>query len=285
VEKLPYVFDEPFSDPSTIPTLLVSGMAASKVKVAISADGGDENFCGYNRYANYHKRLHAFGDAAAGKVRKKIGKVLAGFAPDAAQPWLSVFSGDLESYLSKVSSHISDANLTRFIKLKNNMTRPLNGMKGVSPDDQLLLWDLNHYLPDNVLVKVDRASMALGLESREPLLDHSLMEYVARIPFDYKFHKGVLKHPVKKIVHRYINSDLIDQPKKGFSPPLENWMTTIFKNEFNDWIAEAHLKNQGIFNSRVLPSLINSIKPDYLRFRFMWSVFIFQKWYQTWIKT
>lgn len=282
VNRLPLVYDEPFSDPSAIPTLLVSKMAASKVKVVLSADGGDENFCGYNRYKSYYDRINTF-KGAFNTLRRKIGQTVGPYFPEPTQPWVNIFTGDISAYLNKANSHLSATALSGLLQVK--VMKDQNGMVNTTePFDQMLLWDMEHYLPDDVLVKVDRASMAFGLESREPLLDHRLMEYVAQIPFEFKLQKGVLKYPVKSIVHKYIDRALMDNPKKGFSPPLKTWITETFNDEFNDLTSEPYLRRQGILNTQFLYSFIRQIKSDYLRHRFMWSVFIFQKWYQTWIK-
>ena len=125
--------------------------------------------------------------------------------------------------------------------------------------------------------------MTFGLEAREPLLDQDLFEFVAQVSLDFKFRNNTLKYPVKNIVHHYIPESWINLPKRGFSPPLSLWMTTIFKNEFEELTSESYLRGQGVFDPATLQTIMNSFKQDYLRYRFAWSIFIFQKWYNHWM--
>lgn len=275
-DQIHEIFDEPFSDPSAIPTTLVNKIAANNVKVVLSADGGDELFFGYNRYENYLKNIEKFHPFSSGAFKYAIQGLTH------KHPTLNVLKGDIQAFLDGANSHVSIKTLKKLLTsmAEDNANEKYKDIVDIR--DMISLWDLSNYLVNNILVKTDRSSMFNSIEGREPLLDHQLIEYAAQLPFDYKFKDRVLKYPIKNMVHKYVDPSLMSKKKSGFSPPIKNWLNTIFKEEFNDLTSEEYLKAQGVFNSKELHKVINKLKPDYLKYRFMWSVLVFQKWYNKW---
>ncbi len=283
VEKLPIVFDEPFSDPSAIPTLLISSFAASHVKVILSGDGGDETFGGYNRYLSYHKKISPFHSIRLHhQLKKAVGAGLKKLPLRQSKVAGDLLSGSLVNYMVEAGAHLSNDKLSTLL-LDHDLTGYSYNFEGIDLKDQLLLWDYERYLSNNVMVKVDRASMYVGLESREPLLDHNLLEYAAAIPFQFKIHQGNLKYPIKSITHRYIDEKVINRPKRGFSPPIAKWLDGPFLQDYRALTSPEYLKSQHIFDHQVFHSIVEGITPDYLRYRFKWSIYVFQKWYEYWI--
>ncbi|MBK6521013.1 MAG: asparagine synthase (glutamine-hydrolyzing) [Sphingobacteriaceae bacterium] len=245
VVDLPTYFDEPFGDSSAIPTLMVSKQTKQKVKVALSADGGDEVFAGYNRYDYIVKQGSLLRNTPAA-LRKTAHLLLK------HNPFKNLFMGEenfkhdqkilkIEDLLRDPSTKNMARNLNVLFadqELKNlfvGETIPLKmeydetnvELESLSPLSYTMLMDYKTYLQNDILQKVDRCSMSQSLESREPYLDHRIIEFVAQLPDEYKYNKGVKKHILKEITHQYIPKELLDRPKMGFSIPLEAWL----KNE------------------------------------------------------
>ena len=257
--KWPDLYDEPFGDHSGIPTFLVSQMARSQVKVALSADGGDELFCGYSGYELLGRRM-ALHQKIPGVVRRAGGGVLSAAA---ASPLMNL-ANTSTAHLHRSLGH--GLAYDRVHKLRNFLSSP-TGFSAIrsfrtfwqphevasvlgghyedprrtgtdwpgQPMEQLTVSDLHEYLPDDVLVKVDRASMAVSLEGREPLLDHRIVEYAFRLPLAQRFGPLGNKHILRRILYRNVPRELVDRPKQGFAVPLEKWMS--------DWLAGGAVKD------------------------------------------
>ncbi len=275
INEWPAYYSEPFSDPSAIPTLLVSRLASRDIKVVMSADGGDEIFFGYNRYRNFISRIERVRWLRRFPGAERLLSITGSL-------YQGILSDDIDNYLNEVNKHCEASRLTApaFTPAPGAVHSRTSGI--VDYRDQIMLWDINHYLVDDILVKIDRATMAYGIEGREPLLDHKLVEFMARVPFPFKFKDGALKSPIKSLLPRYIDPQLVSKEKKGFSPPLGHWMRSVFRSEYDDVTNETYLRNQGIFNPR-LREVVSSLRPDYLRTRVQWSVLMFQKWFNRWM--
>lgn len=235
IPRLSEIWDEPFADSSQIPTYLVSHLAKQQVKVALSGDGGDEFFLGYSQYALYQKlwRLRCFGKL----------------------PWQTVFNllapnTTRREYVTALRRSKSIVNAWRqpnaqmlnryWVDHYRHAAVPLAEQQGVDMLDFPLqadaastaaLWDAGTYLPDDILVKVDRASMANSLESRSPLLDHRIIEFSYRLPLNYKLAGGVGKKVLREVLYRHVPKHIVDRPKMGFSIPLGDWL----KKELRPW--------------------------------------------------
>lgn len=241
IPRLSEIWDEPFADSSQISTYLVSQLAKQQVSVALSGDGGDEFFLGYPQYA-FYQRL--WGTRWLGKLpwRAAVGI----FSPLARYQQIGNLLRQSNSLICAWNEPHGQA-LNRFWMDKYRNSRiPLAEQQGVEmPDFPILndvasaagLWDAGTYLPDDILVKVDRASMSQGLETRSPLLDHRVIEFSYRLPLEYKLQQGCGKKILREVLYRHVPIQLVNRPKMGFSIPLGGWL----KKELRPW-AEHQLR-------------------------------------------
>jgi len=295
--ELPRIHDEPFADPSAIPTHLVSRLARREVTVALSADGGDELFGGYTRL---HRALRNTAVAAA--VPR-----FAWHAPCAALAALRPFSrpGSMlefkRKYMRLLAAGMSrrkNIELCIYNEFDEDIVALLPGLQELPPahfDDErldcledttelMLCLEYLNYLPSDILTKVDRAAMAASLEARDPLLDHRIFEFAARLPAAFKVQNGHLKRILKDIVHEYLPRDLMQRPKHGFGLPIYAWLRTDLR-EFmlacmNDaMIVRSGMLDRGFVAARVREFLNGN---DDLGL-FIWKAFMFQLWYYQWM--
>jgi asparagine synthase (glutamine-hydrolysing) len=294
IPKLSNVFDEPFGDTSAIPMILVSKFAKEKVTVALSGDGGDELFSGYDLYHNNIYENYKL------KIFNKLSLILKTFNPKYLLKIKNIYN--LEGKYYKFSEFISkSAQLDRFNTLSKyfydeelgkllnftNLNLDLNIFKFnlVNQDNnrqELLLNSYKTYLPDDILVKVDRATMSVGLEGREPLLDHRIIEFVAQLPYKYKYKNGTSKVILKNVVHKYIPKDMINRKKLGFSIPLDKWLKGGLKKIVLETLDRAK-QNQELFNKSYIDDVINSFYKYSGNPYKLWLIFIFQLWYERWV--
>jgi len=149
----------------------------------------------------------------------------------------------------------------------------------------MLLFDSKTFLPDDVLVKIDRATMSVGLEGREPFLDHRLIEYVAQLPSDLKINNGNLKYILKTIAHRHIPKNLLDRPKAGFSAPIISWLKTSLREQLIDFVNPETLKESNIFDVDIAMSLRDDLLDGKrVHPQKLWQIFIYQQWFDRWMK-
>ncbi|MDQ6803010.1 MAG: asparagine synthase (glutamine-hydrolyzing) [Acidobacteriota bacterium] len=303
IPTLPRMFDEPFGDSSAIPTHLVSKLARREVTVALSGDGGDELFGGYNRHRwtepvwNASRMLpRPMRNAAAALFQSMAspqspgGRLAQRMLPESVRPRLL---GDKLAKMSKLASARSPIDAYRLLVSQSIESESL--VKGASAaalieDDgvadeaggfahRMMLLDLITYLPDDILAKVDRASMAVSLEAREPLLDHRLIEYAWRLPLSMKIRRGQTKWALRQVLYRYVPAALIDRPKMGFSIPLDSWLRTGLR----DW-AESLLNADRLRAERILRvEPIRAMWEDHIsgrrdRHHALWNILMFQAW-------
>ncbi len=248
VEKLAWHYDEPFADASAVPTYYVSKMARRNVTVALSGDGGDENFAGYRRY-KFERREDLLRSMLPAPARQMIFGPLGRWYPKAdwaprifraKTTFQSLARSPLEGYFNTMSSCPRDMKPSL---LGGEVVTALNGYDSidvlryhydradtVDPLSRLLYTDIKTYLVDDILVKVDRASMANSLEVRCPLLDHRLMELIAKIPSDLKLRNGRGKYIFKKALETVLPGDILNRRKIGFGIPLAIWFRTELKD-------------------------------------------------------
>ena len=301
--KLPEFFDEPFADASAIPTLLLSQFAKGQVTAALSADGGDELFGGYTRYQSSHNLMQKFqklppgigwlihlGTQAAAllvylklvhpnRVHKfKKAQLYYAHRHDLAANYATQNSYYTEKELMQLLCKPTGtfvASIYRAISL-SNITNHLRKLQRI---------DFHTYLPDDILVKVDRASMAVSLEGREPLLDHQLIEYASSLP-DELMHKEVgNKYLLRQLLYRYIPKELVDRPKQGFGVPLNDWLKGDLRWVIDQYLDQALIKEQGIFN----PAMVDKEKQDFLTgaqpYNRIWNIVVFQMCYNKYLSS
>lgn len=301
ISELPYFYDEPFADSSAIPTTLVSKIARQHVTVALSADGGDEVFAGYNRYEmilKYGEKLNKIPAFARKSMAGVMDRIPADSIPvlknkyNFAQRYektkailrntsdrnimLSVSQLFTDEQIEKLSTHSFEKLSSYFDSTELTNYSPLAFAQAM---------DYQTYLLDDILQKVDRASMTVSLESREPLLDHRLIEFAAQLPDDFKFRDGSKKWLLKEIVHRYIPKSVMDRPKMGFAIPIESWLRNELRDLLETYLSRERITETGLFHW----SEIDRLKTAFLSGRTefgvkIWYLLSFMMWYEKWGK-
>ena len=295
IPELPRIWDEPFGDESQIPTLLVSRLARRHVTVALSGDGGDECFAGYSRHflADRLARQQRFPwllrlamAAGAGLLARVSLHDLAGRLPLSASARHALRSDRLHRLAHLLEVADEDDLLPRLTGTSAPaLTRRQPSMKRSGPqgpDDllsRLLLDDMTGYLPGDILVKLDRASMANSLEGRCPLLDHRIVEFSWRLPADAKVRNGKGKWILRHLLGRYLPRQLIDRPKQGFDVPVGAWLRGPLRSWACDLIATARLSGAGILDfTKVDTCWRDHIDGKRDRARDLWPVLMFEAW-------
>jgi len=305
IPDLPHMFREPFSDSSQIPTYLVSKLARQNMTVALSGDGGDELFAGYSRY-HFANTMWNKLENQPGWLRNFIAKgirttpirawdLLGGIAKPFIPQALSTKSpgdnfhrlanviseGDFPAFYRNLVSHWTDPGSV--VRGGHEYKTNLTGLEGPSPTDnnveQMMYWDLVSYLPDDILTKVDRASMAVGLEARVPLLDHRIVEFAWRLPLNFKMRNGVSKWILKEVLFKYIPPRLLDRPKAGFGVPLALWLRGPLRDWAESLLDRSRIESDGIFYPEPILQYWKEFLSGKRRWEFhLWDILIFQAW-------
>lgn len=243
VKDIPKAFSEPFADSSQIPTMLVSRMTKQYVTVSLSGDAGDEFFCGYNSYKDVRRGLDILNSKLAfvkGKTRKALGRMA------------YTLGGNSNSTIHKIATSLSVSTPEEWYRNVRDDDILLNKLAILSgqvrdsiddysdgylkqPEHNLMLMDMLQYLPDDILVKVDRSGMFYSLESRIPLLDRDVMEFAWTLPLAFKYDGITTKRILRDVLYRYVPKEMMDRPKKGFSVPLGSWLRG---EELGSWAEE-----------------------------------------------
>jgi asparagine synthase (glutamine-hydrolysing) len=301
IPRLPEIYDEPFADSSQIPTFLVSQLARQHVTVALSGDGGDELFCGYNRYLmgySLWSRLRflppSLRKGLSWLVCNAPGNLLDTLQRQLPKRFQVSSLSDRLPKLADVLAHQDDAG---FYASLVSSTKPISeswvigaensagvSSLAVTPNfsdfrHQMMYWDQMTYLPDDILAKVDRASMAVSLEARVPLLDHRLVEFAWRVPIGFKYREGQGKWLLRQVLHRYVPKELMERPKMGFGVPIEHWL----RGPLKDWAAalldEHRLRKEGFLSPERIQKMWQEHLSGKRRWHYqLWNVLIFQAW-------
>lgn len=302
ISKLPDVYDEPFSDSSSIPTMLISKFASdSGIKVALSGDGGDEIFNGYSKY---YSNLESFEKMAkSGPIKKYFLKTSLSLLN---RPFLYNNLSDLKSHrVQKLKNILETNSFNQALRYKIEpihfnkndinklMLSPYESINSAfdrfdevsikkHPVDIMMAIDFQTVMADDYLVKVDRASMKFGLEVREPFLDHRIVEYMARVPFKIKFKNSLAKYILKNIVHKYIPHELLNRPKKGFSIPKKKWLHNDLKELVCDTLNTSYSSSN--LSQKYINDLTNKFyKGHSINEEKIWSLFVYQLWFNKWM--
>jgi len=296
VDDLVRHFDEPFADPSTIPTYMVSKLARDYVKVVLSGDGGDELFAGYTRYIIDRKRS-GFGRLPA-VIRRKLMQPLSVKLPHGTlgRNYIhNVALDPIDRYLDSVSVF---STLNRQLLYTDDFKKQLGTDGGVlsefrdyaaavktgDPLDQLLNIDSKTYLPGDILTKVDRMSMAVSLEARVPLLDHKLIEFVMRIPARMKMSGLQTKYIFKKAVEDLVPEEILNRPKQGFGMPIEEWINQQLRDHIRDTLHGFRSRQRDYVN----PDYVDVLLDEHERGRrnhsyALWGLFMFELWHREFV--
>ena len=262
LDKLVWYLDEPFADSSAVPTFLVAQLACKDVKMVLTGDGGDEAFAGYDRYLRY-LRLQQFGGARplAAVAARIAGRVL----PGSRGYRLSRVGERLaqqfpEDYLSGVALTRADtaaALLGRAVPDHyQGLAHVSRGLTQESALDRIVTIDFDSYLPDDILVKLDRMAMANSLEGRAPLLDHRLVEFAVRLPESMRIRDGRGKYLLRKVAERWLPRELLAKPKQGFAIPLARWFRGELRDLAEDVIASRTFRERGLMNADVAQDIL-----------------------------
>jgi asparagine synthase (glutamine-hydrolysing) len=278
ISKIPYFMDEPMADPSILPTYLLSAFAREHVKVALSGDGGDESFVGYPKYLAHRflekykflkKPLSGFSCLVSGKI--------GAFMRYASYPlylrnqlWISLFSPqDVNSLVLGAKSKYLFEDIERYHSL----------FDGKDILDEALFLDQSLTLPDMYLTKVDRASMANALEVRSPFLDHALLDYTCKIPFEKKIRGGVAKFLLKAMAAEVFPSSIVNRQKKGFGIPLSQWLKHDLKALCDELFEPGKITREGLLNPGVVKNCLS-----FGNIHQVWSLLVFELWYEDWMR-
>lgn len=297
------LFDEPFGDSSGIPTLLVSKLASEEVKVVLSADGGDELFSGYRIYDFITERARSV-DRIPAPMLAVAARLLRAVTASGTDNLLrrmqvpSVKRGKWAQSLDRLQRTAADpslgalfdmylsfwtpAEISRLLGDYRNPRTLADGYPGTTAD-RISLWDFHHYLPEDILTKVDRTTMAASIEGREPLLDHRLAEFAFRLPLNMRRGELGPKHILKKALYRLVPREFVDRPKKGFSIPLEKWLRNDMKTLVDDYLSEQRIRNAGILDPCLVRQSIDDFYSGDTRLTTkIWFLLAFEMWRERW---
>jgi asparagine synthase (glutamine-hydrolysing) len=303
IPNLVDIYDEPFGDSSAIPTILVSQLARKDVTVSLSADGGDEIFGGYYKYnlslkySNFFKKIPT--------PIKKIGTSLLDIIYSHKVP----FQENIPNFDTKVGKLINIINSNNEVQVLKYLSQAFTqkdlkkllefGQERIQNNfnnydklntfndglNKLLSIDFQTYMVDDILTKVDRASMSVSLEGRDPLLDHRIIEFVAQLPSHLKINNGENKYLLKKLTHQYIPREIMDRPKKGFAIPIELWFKDELKEYFLKYLNKDRIEEEGLLN----PDEVIKYRDLYFKgknenVQRLWFILLFEMWYEKWMK-
>ncbi len=300
IPRLPEFYDEPFADSSQIPTFLVSQMTRRHVTVALSGDGGDELFGGYNRYQfadRYWSKLMQLPLA----VRQSLAAALTGLSPD---QWTRLAGlvpgrgtpaqvGDKIHKFARALRAKDEAGVYRQLvshwdpaDLMPDVAEPgVSGLDTSVPGlvERMQLTDTITYLPDDILTKVDRASMAFALEARVPLIDHRVVEFSWRLPREAKIRGGVSKWLLRQVLYRHVPRELIERPKMGFSIPLAGWLRGPLRGWAESLLSESRLRDAGLLDvQRVRRCWQEHLSGRHSHEHRLWNVLMLEAWRERW---
>lgn len=302
IPRLGSMYDEPFADSSQIPTFLVSQMTKSQVTVSLSGDAGDELFCGYNRYAlaDTWGKIETIPFAA----RKLAGSLIKTVPPTA---WSSIFQqigkvktlpNNMSEKLGKFASRLETVDDTNqlYYSLVSEIDHldqvvigcqePASWLSNVGlkldfgdAKSQMMYLDAMTYLPDDILVKVDRAAMANSLETRVPFLDHRVVEMAWTLPQSMKMRDGTSKWILRQVLYQYVPKNLIERPKAGFGIPLADWLRGPLRAWAEDLLDEGRLRREGFFHHEIIRAKWSEhLSGRHNHMSFLWSVLMFESW-------
>jgi len=289
VPSIPALWDEPFGDSSQIPTYILSKLTRKHVTVALSGDGGDELFSGYQRYfsmdkweiiSKIPKSVRSVAGSGVRRLPSNSFDFLGGLGPKIRWRLDILGMSQFSEFYRYFMSHFKHPN--EFVLGSKEPATHLTRDENNITDDrfsQMAFWDIIGYLPDDILTKVDRASMGAGLEARVPLLDHNVVEFAAKIPTSMKVHGVRGKIPLRNVLSRYVPDSLIDRPKMGFGVPIGQWMREDLREWCEDLLSPAALRKQGYIDEKFVGKIWKSYVGGNDAWQYyLWDILMFQSW-------
>jgi asparagine synthase (glutamine-hydrolysing) len=311
LKRWPELFDEPFGDSSGVPTFLVSQVARETVKVALSADGGDELFSGYKHYSVMLQRQRALASVPKA-LRGALSHLMQVLPPASLQSLVERLPGPaslrhgarrgLIDRLEKLRTVLPEADPARMYdagmsfwseeeseRLLGREIQPRRARYGAWSGfaDHMSRSDIRHYLPDDILTKVDRTTMAVGLEGREPLLDHRIVEFALALPLHMRRGPLGTKHLLRRILYRYVPKSVLERPKQGFSMPISHWLRTDLSTLLDDYLAPERIREAGVLDPSTVEASLRNFREggpnrDRLDVQKVWLLLAFEMWRDKW---
>jgi asparagine synthase (glutamine-hydrolysing) len=305
IPLLPLIYDEPFSDSSQIPTYLVAKLAKQKVTVSLSGDAGDELFAGYNRYSFAQQSWSKINLLPLG-IRNLFADLMQSQAPATWDTLFSLFThlvpskysyknfGDKIHKLSyllrtrssnelydRLISHWSDDDGLVLDQKAISLKYDLSMFGNLDFIESMMAVDTMTYLPDDILVKVDRAAMANSLETRVPFLDHRIIEFAWSIPLEHKLKGNMGKHVLREVLYKYVPKELIERPKMGFGIPIDTWLRGPLREWAEDLLDERTLHEDGLLNVQLVQKRWKEHLNGKRNWQYhLWDILMFQSWLQ-----
>lgn len=302
VESLPFYYDEPFGDSSALPTMIVSKIAKKSVTVALSADGGDEAFCGYSKYFFLNKFQNVF----SSKIKKELLKTGLNIFNENNIEFINnqlpkklkqtnikdkylkfkraIFSETKEEMFENASSYVNKNDIEKFLKVQRNhlLYKHWKNIGSIDYINHMMACDYKLFMNDDVLTKVDRSTMSVSLEGREPLLDHRIIEYMAKVPTNLKYKNREGKYLLRQVLYKYLPKELVDKPKAGFQIPLNEWL----RGELRP-LVEKYLDSSVIDDKVFDLDELNGLKKNFFNGEeigtTIWFILMYQMWKEKWI--
>ncbi len=301
IPNLPHAYDEPFGDSSAIPTTLVSLMAKKHVTVALSADGGDEIFAGYNRYDYLMRHGKKIANLPS-PFRKSIAGMMEMVPADKIPVLKNKYNfhnryeklkGILrdpspEKIMQSLTWQFEPERLNELMAQKFDLLETAYSSKELkkeyyTPLSYMMAIDYTTYMLDDILQKVDRATMTASLEGREPFMDQRIIEFAAQLPDEYKYHQGIKKYILREVVHRHVPKEMMDRPKMGFAIPIADWLRTDLRDLLETYLSEDRIKKEGFFQwdyvSKLKTQFLLGKKEFDLK---IWYLLMFEMWMEKW---
>lgn len=309
IPRLTEIYDEPFADPSQIPFFHIAEFAKQRVTVCLSGDGGDESFAGYGRYFMAEK-LNQNMKRIPTPIRRGLASLMTKMPPNRLDSMLGMIplpesfalrgklTGDRVHKMAELMTPGSSDELYRQMTSLTDL--PPNVVQGADTDlipghqplagdsiedlmHRMMLSDTLEYLPDDVLVKVDRASMAVSLEARSPLLDHRVVEFAWKLPRRYLVNDGQGKWPLRQLLQRYLPSTLAGRSKRGFGVPIAVWLRGPLRDWADDLLSVERINREGFLDSTAIRNLWQThLKGERDWSATLWAILMFQAWHQRW---
>lgn len=275
IPDLPDIYDEPFADASQIPTVLVSRLARQHVTVALSGDGGDELFCGYSRYPQTEHTWQLL-NRIPSALRLAFQKIL----PEGPLTE-GLGAGSLDAFYNYMN--LQWKGFPGLVLGINEECSPIQIPAWLrEPRERMMYADALNYLPDDILVKVDRAAMSTSLETRVPFLDHRIVEFAWSLPDSIKYRSGIAKWPLKQLLYKYVPQQMVDRKKMGFGVPLEHWLRGPLRDWAEDLLAVQRLRIDGFFDTTSIRSeWARHLSTTRDRHYGLWTILMFQAWFES----